>query len=218
MAKVGVGGDAQRTTQNSATSMDPVTARYVQGIQNSGFNAGLDGPGPLLTGAADYNSGLMKAGNLGFGALSGDPHAVASLMNPYTSGVIDANNTQWQRINQQAVNQVNDEATKANAFGGSRHGVAEGVALSNNNLAQAGQNAGLLNQGFSDMISRAMGLAGLGFNAAGANAGLGFGGVGSPNLWQMLMMKQGYVGPTGQTSSSATSSVGGKAGASFGIG
>ncbi len=198
--------------------MDPGSTQYVQGIRNSGLNAGMAGPGPLLNGAADFNSGLMGAGQLGFGALAGDPAAAAKLMNPYTSGVIDANNTQWQNINKNTVNQVNDEATKAGAFGGSRHGVAEGVALGQNNLAQAGQNAGLLNQGFSDMIARAMGLAGLGSNAAAQNANLGFGGVGNPNLWMLNMLKSGWTGPTGQTTQGYGNQVGADAHFGFGVG
>lgn len=218
MAKVGVGGDAQRSTYNNTSGYDPASTGYVQGIRNAGVNAAMSGPGSLLTGASGFYTGAMNGGNLGFGALSGDPAATAKLMNPYISNVIDANNAQWQRINQNTINAVDDRATLAHAFGGSRHGVAEGVALGQNNLAQAGQNAGLLNQGFSDMQNRAGLLAGLGFQGAGANANLGFAGVGNPNLWILQMLKQGWTGPTGQMGSGAQSGTSAKGSASFGVG
>lgn len=65
------------------------------------------------------------------------------LMNPYDQRVIDAKNANWQKTNLQTMNQVNDAATRAGAFGGSHHGVAEGVPLASNNQAQATQAARL---------------------------------------------------------------------------
>jgi hypothetical protein len=202
----------QRQSQNSTTNVDPVTQAYMKQVMDAARGAGSAGPSPLVTGAGDYNTGLMKAGNLGMGALSGDPSAVASLMNPYQSQVIDANNAMWQRMNSQALNQVDDRATQAGAFGGSRNAVASGTALSNNNIAQGAQTAGLLNSGFSDMMQRAAGMAGMGFQGAGANANLGMGGVGNPQQWLMQMLKQGYMGPMGQSSSGTSAGTSGSVG------
>lgn len=208
MSKKG-GVETQKTTNNANNSVDTQTRDYMTEIQNAARNAGLAGPSALTTGAAGYNTGLQTAGNLGLGALSGDPTAAGKLMNPYQQQVIDANNAQWQRVNQQTQNQIADRATQAGAFGGSRQGVATGTALSANNLAQASQNAGLLNSGFESAMQRAGGLAGLGFAGAGANANLGMGGVGSPNQWLLQMLNQGFRGPTGGTSGGAQTTTGG---------
>lgn len=191
----GVKTDSTRGEQN----IDPQTAAWIKQIMDAAQKAGAAGPSPLVGGATDYNSGLMKAGNLGLGAMSGDPNAVATLMNPYQQQVIDANNKQWGQTNQATQNQVNARATAAGAFGGSRQGVATGSALAQNNMAQQGQTAGLLQGGFTDAMNRAGQLAQGGFYGAGANANLGMGGVGNPSQWLMMMLNQGYKGPMGQS-------------------
>lgn len=197
------GASGKRTTQNSATSVDAQTAGRMGSIWDSGVAAGNAGPSPLVNGAAGYNGGLMDAGATGAAALGGDAAATARLMNPYQQQVIDANNTQYQKTQAQTMNQTDDAATQAGAFGGSRHGVAEGVALGNNAQAHDAQNAGLLYQGYGDTMNRAGQAAQLGYAGAGANAQLGFAGVGSPDLYRMQMMKQGFMGPTGQQSNGA---------------
>jgi hypothetical protein len=121
--------------------------------------------------AQQYYEQLLKGGNLGFSALTGDPNALAQFQNPYQQQVIDANNADWAHTNVQTQNQVNDAATQAGAFGGSRHGVAEGVALSNNNRAQQDQLAQLRSQGYNDAMSRAYQTANLGLSG-----GVGMGG------------------------------------------
>jgi len=211
----GLGGNVQKTTQNQHTSIDDTTQKRYGDIWNAGVDAGNSGPGGLLTGAAGYNTGAMGAGNLGFGAMTGNAGAQQAFMNPYTSQVIDANNSQWQKINKQSMNQVGDAATQAGAFGGGRHGVAEGVTLANNNAAQAQQNAGLLNTGFEGAMNRAGQAAQLGFNAAGQNANLGFGGVDNPAQWRLEMMKRGFMGPIGQNQSGAQTSFGASGSVNF---
>lgn len=201
---MGASASGSRQTQNSQTSVDARTDARMRDIWNAGVAAGNAGPSPLLSGASDYNTGLMGAGQAGIAALAGDPAAAAQFMNPYQQNVIDANNAQWQRVNAQTVNRVNDLATRANAFGGSRHGVAEGVALADNAMAQQAQNAGLLYSGYTNAMDRAAQLANLGFAGAGANSQLGFAGVGSPDLYRLLMLRQGFLGPTGTQSSGAT--------------
>lgn len=201
----------QRQSSNSTTNVDTETQARMKQMWDAAMGAGSAGPSPLVTGATDFNGGMMKAGNLGLGAMSGDPSAVSTLMNPYTPNVIDANNAQWQRTNQQTQNQVNDRATQAGAFGGDRRGVATGAALSANNVAQGAQTAGLLSNGYSDAMARAGQMAGMGAAGAGANANLGMGGVGNAQQWLMNMLKQGYMGPMGQTSSGASAGTYGQA-------
>ena len=186
---------------NTQTGVNQQTGDWLNQIFNAAQNAGITGPSPLVTGASDYFGRGQQAGQTGLGALSGNGQDVQRLMSPYQQQVIDANNTQWGRINAQTANQVRDAATQAGAFGGDRRNVALGTALTGNNVAQAQQNAGLLNQGYSNAMNQAGQLAGLGFQSAGANANLGMGGVGNPNQWMMNMLKQGFIMPTGQTAS-----------------
>jgi hypothetical protein len=209
--KVDTSANVQKTTNNNASSFDPNSSAYVEQMRQQALAAGNAGPSPLLNGAASTGTNAQTAGNLGFGALSGDPNAMAKLMNPYQQQVLDANNAQWQHTNAQTLNQVNDAATGANAFGGSRQGVAEGVALSNNNMAQQSQTAGLLQSGYNNAIGQASQLAGYGMQGAQMNSNLGFGGVGSPEQWKLNMMNQGWTGPTGQTSSGAQTTAGASA-------
>lgn len=215
---IGASGNTQKTTQNQNSSIDNTSQQRTAGIWNAAEGAAAAGPGALLTGASDYYTGLQKGGNLGFSALTGDAAAQKQLMNPFQQAVIDATNAQYDKSGQQVVNQTNDLANKAGAFGGSRHGVAEGVALSNNEMNRNATIAGLNNSGFDASMQRASAAANLGFNAAGQNANLGLSGVGSPDLWRLNILKQGYLGPQGQQSSGAQTTFGGKVDAGLGFG
>lgn len=195
----------QRTSQNSTTNIDQQTQDWIKQIMAAAGAAGAAGPSPLVGGATDYYSALMKGGNLGMGALSGDPNAVKTLMDPYTGQVVDATNKQWDVNDQHTMNAVNDRATAAGAFGGSRRDVATGTALSQNNLNRNSAVSGLYSSGFQDAMNRAGTLAGYGFAGAGQNANLGMGGVGNPQQWLMTILNQGYKGPMGSTSSGASS-------------
>jgi hypothetical protein len=66
-------------------------------------------------------------------------------MNPYTKSVIDATMPLIEQQRLQANNQTADLAAKTGAFGGSRHGVAEGVTNAQSGL-YAGQLGAQLNQ------------------------------------------------------------------------
>jgi hypothetical protein len=57
----------------------------------------------------------------------GAPLNVGAYMNPYTQNVIDRTQSDIERQRQMAINNMGAAATRANAFGGSRQGVAEGV-------------------------------------------------------------------------------------------
>ena len=67
-------------------------------------------------------------------------------MNPYQQNVVDTTMSELQRQNQMALNQVGQSAVGAGAFGGSRHGVAQGET--NRGFADvAARTAAQLNQG-----------------------------------------------------------------------
>lgn len=197
------GGSVKKETTNGQTSVDQGTAQRMAEVWQAAQGAGYGGPSQLVTGATDFYTGAQGAGQAGMNALSGDPAAAARLMNPYQQQVVDATNSQWDQNDQHTMNTVNDAATKAGAFGGSRHGVATGTALAQNNMNRNQAVSGLLNTGYDNTMNRAGQLAGMGFAGAGANANLGMGGVGSPQQWLMEMLKKGYMGPTGSTSSGA---------------
>jgi hypothetical protein len=54
---------------------------------------------------------------------------ISRYMNPYIADVVDSTMAGAQKGQRMALNLVGDRASAAGAFGGSRHGVAEGVAL-----------------------------------------------------------------------------------------
>jgi hypothetical protein len=98
---------------------------------------------------------------------------INQFMNPYTSMVTGQAMQDLERQRQMATNDIGASATRAGAFGGSRHGVAE--ALTNQGFAQQGANmfANLQQQGFNTALNAAQsqqgiqsGLAGQGFNFA----------------------------------------------------
>src|SRR5690349_18684973 len=113
---------------------------------------------------------------------SGSPGAASTFMNPYQQQVIDQMNKQHGVDNQMAVNAIDDEATRGMAFGGSRHGVATGTALAEQARNHDAQIAGLLSSGFEGATGRATAAAGLGALA------------GSPELWRLMQLKQGFAG------------------------
>lgn len=141
---------AQLAGNSAGAPIDPATGQAMAGFQ-----------------------GIAQQGNLGFSALSGDANATARLTSPYQSQVIDQMNQQYALDRGATMNSVNDAATAGGAFGGSRHGVAEGTALAQMQQAHAGQIANTLNTGYSDAMNRAGTLANMGFGAQGAIANLG---------------------------------------------
>lgn len=150
------------------------------------------GPVPTsVTGAQGFYGGATAAGQRGIDALSGNAGAQQQFMNPYQTQVIDNLNAQFGVQNQNTMNQVNDAATNARAFGGSRHGIATGVALGENARNQAGLLAQTYQQGFDNSMNRAGQVAGLGFNAAGAGSDLGMQ-AGNQNLWRLNTLSRGF--------------------------
>lgn len=203
MGKASAETNGQKTwdtkTQSGQSGFDPLTEQYRKQIFDAAQGAGHAVPN-AVTGAMDYNTRTMGYGDQGQRALNGDPTAAAAYMNPYQQQVIDAQMKNFGLLNTGTMTAVGDAATKAGAFGGSRQGVAQGVALGENNRNQSTQIAGLLQSGFTDAMGRAASAAGAGQNAAGMNANLGMNGAGSPEAWRLMMLQRGLgAGPYGQT-------------------
>jgi hypothetical protein len=86
--------------------------------------------------------------------------------NPYQQQVLDRIQGDYGRLNSMAQMGVNDQFTKAGAFGGSRQGVASGVASGEIARGLGDQMAQLRYQGFNDQMQR-------GFMGAQGAAGIG---------------------------------------------
>lgn len=133
----------------------------------------VPGMDPASQAAMQNYQGYANAGNLGLGALSGDANALGSFINPYNQHVIDQVTGQYGRLADMTRTNISDAATKAGAFGGSRQGVAEGVALGELGRGMGQQVAGLQYQGFNDAMGRAGSLANMGLGANSQLASLG---------------------------------------------
>lgn len=158
-------GGNQTVTQQ----LDPTMQQWVQDIYKSA-GAAAGSPGQPIhggtRGAFDFLSGGARQGAIGNRALGGDPSAIATLMNPFLNDVVGAAKNDFADLNQLTMRQVNDAATKAGAFGGSRHGIATGTALAENARSAQGVLAGLRQGGFNDAMGRAGMLSNLGLSSA----------------------------------------------------
>lgn len=171
----------QTTTTN--TQADPATRAYTEEARRralaaasqpySGFDparavAGLDPASREATANYGDYAGLGLAG---FNALAGGDRSM--FVNPY----LDEVGGIFGHLREGALSTVNDAATRARAFGGSRHGVASGQALADIGRQEAGFRYGA----FNDAMGRAAQAAGLGLQA---NAGLAGQGTEARNVEQ----------------------------------
>jgi len=98
---------------------------------------------------------------------------INQFMNPFTSAVTATTMQDLERQRQMQMNDIGAQATRANAFGGSRQGVAE--ALTNEAFARQGANtfANLNQQGFNTALNAAQGQQGIQSGLAGQGFGFG---------------------------------------------
>lgn len=156
--------------------------------------AGAAGTGDPTAQARSFLGGMLPGANLGFSALSGNADATSTLMNPFMSQVIDRMKSNFGDVNAMTSKGIADQATQQHAFGGSRHGVAEGVALAQNGKTAQDSIASTLYGGYNDAMGRAGQLANFGMGAAGALPNL------DPTTMRLMALKQGMAGmPFGST-------------------
>jgi hypothetical protein len=194
-------------SQTVTTAPDAATQAWTQQVRNAASAAAGSPPPGVGAGtqaAGGFYNQAMGAGSLGFGAMSGDPNSIAKLMNPYLSNVVDANNADWANINKQTANQTDDAATRAGAFGGSRAAIAQGAALSTNNIAQGQQLAQLRASGYQNAMGQANNLANLGFSGAQGAQGISdytrnVGMQSDPNNWRYAQLMGAANLPGGST-------------------
>ena len=116
----------QNTSPATSTSTNPTVPT------NNVFNQSAQGLNLAMAGTAQ-GMGYTPMGVQGVGY---NPSQLASTnlspyMNPYEQNVINNLQTDALRGQQMAFNDIGAQATAANAYGGSRHGVAEGVMGAN---------------------------------------------------------------------------------------
>jgi hypothetical protein len=206
-------------SQTVSTQLDPT----MESIRNQVWRAGRAAAGtpglamdPAARAAMDSLGRVAGAGNLGIGALSsGD---FSAFMNPYQGQVIDAVHQQYGDLRDQATLDVNDMATKARSFGGSRHGIATGQALGELYKGEGQTIAGLMKSGYDDARGQAMGLANLGMGASGQLFQMGDARrriemENDPNMRRFMILQAAMQGlPYGTTQ---TTPMGSNAGAGF---
>lgn len=210
---------------NTGASQVGNASQAMNGIMNANFGLGNQYSAQAMYGGSPSGpsgpdmSAYQQAGNNGAAALGGDPNAIQHFMDPYQKNVIDQVKGQYGDLNGMAQMGINDEATKQGAFGGSRHGVAEGVASANIAKGLGQQIAGLQSQGYQNAMNQANMAAGQGLNAG--NLGLGYGnlGLGYQNLGLNRQLGMGQLGlqANGQAQSAAMGAAG-LGGQLFGMG
>ena len=149
LASQGMQGAQMGTAMGMAYQPQQVGAAYGQAATYNPAQAGYTGYNAAQAGATGYNAATMgavpmvQAGQLANTNLS-------AYTNPYESQVVSGLQSDAQRAAQMASNDIGTAATRAGAFGGSRHGVTEGTMLAENQRNLSNQIAGLRQAGFQN--------------------------------------------------------------------
>lgn len=126
----------------------------LNGIQNAvGMGLGnlVGQAAPYFNAAGNAISGGMQAPmEVASGTYKNGLQGISDYMNPYINTVVNSvQGLSDQNLNR-ALTQTGDQAISSKAFGGSRHGVQEGVATAQNNLNTNNLVANLLNTGYNN--------------------------------------------------------------------
>jgi hypothetical protein len=146
MGKKSIETVEQRIDQGAAGQrqnvFDAANALYAQGPTAYNFDPQFLAQ---LQGLASSNLGLASG-----------PLDIGQFMNPYMSEVVGAVQGDFDRMRERSLNAVGGDATAAGAFGGSRHGIAEGTALGEIAQREGQTLAGLRAGGWSEALQAAM--------------------------------------------------------------
>lgn len=123
---------------NTVAGLDPIQRQAIAatGANIGSTNAAYDRAGQITAGVAGYQPGSFLSGNIG------------AYMNPYLQQVEQTALGNMDRAYRQNLNTIGDSAINARAFGGSRQGVAEGVAAAENARQMGDLSAQLRSQGY----------------------------------------------------------------------
>ena len=168
----------------------------------------------MMQSAADYQPQQVGASTIGYDAvtapnfLQGD---VQKYMNPYTQNVIDASMLDLKSANDLALQQINQQASGARAFGGSRQGVAEALQRSQAAQGAGRMSADLRNQSYNQAVAAMQADQGRQMQASLANqqAGMTAGAANqSAQMQAALANQQAGIGASGQRLTAANSLAG----------
>jgi len=167
-ASQGLQGAMAGTAAGMAYTPQQVSAPVTQavGYQGQGYRPAMTrstGYEAAMAGSTGYNPATMQAGQLANTNLG-------AYTNPYESSVIQGLQKDALSNYQTGVNQLGAEATAAGAFGGSRHGVAQGTLAANTTNALNNQIANLRQSGFQN--AQQMALADIGNRMAASQANM----------------------------------------------
>jgi hypothetical protein len=183
----------QRVADMNGGQLSAITGmNNAVGMANPGYNQALS----TLNGLQGFNPADVSAGQLADTSL-------APYMNPYTRDVIDASMKTMDQQRLQGLNSIGDSAAGSKAFGGSRHGVAEGVTNAQSALGAGQLAAGLNSQNFlqaqgaagqdiaaryaADAANQQAGIAGAGLRMNAANSGAAVAGQQQSSMLESLM-------------------------------
>ena len=166
---------AQAVAQPAATYQPAVMP------QQQGFNVN-QASASALQGALGSTQRAMQ-GPLNIGAYA----------NPYTSEVIDRTQQDIERQRQMAMNTLGAQATAANAFGGSRQGVAEGVMAGEYGRMAGDMAAQQRQQNYSQALQAAMSDRQARLGAASQMGQLGQQAFGTSQAIQQQQAQQGLL-------------------------
>jgi hypothetical protein len=121
------------------------------------------------------------------------PLQVGAYMNPYTQNVIDRTQQDIARQQEMAMNQLGAQATRARAFGGSRQGVAEGVAAGEFGRMAGDIAAQQRQTGYGTAMQQAMADRQARLGAASQLGALGQQAFGTGQAIQQQQMQQGLM-------------------------
>lgn len=127
--------------------------------------------GNLNSASAPTGSVYDMSANL-FGQAAAGPN-IGQFMNPFTQEVIDRTGADMMRQTAMQQNALGAQAGAARAFGGSRHGVAQGTMLGDAMRAFGDTAAGLRQSGFNTALQAAQNQQGI--QSGLASQGFGFG-------------------------------------------
>jgi hypothetical protein len=125
------------------------------------------------TNVFEGSAAAMRGAGETYGNLSNFQPNAQPYMNPYTQNVIDRTQQDIMRQQQMSSNQLGAQASRAGAFGGSRHGVAEGVMAGEYGRMAGDIAAQQRQRGYDQAMDAAFRTAGVQAGGASGLAGLG---------------------------------------------
>lgn len=157
--------DAARAGVGSAQNLLSQPAQSYGGDLTAGLNQYQQQAGDMFQGAvgqfqpyfdqarSTIQSGLQQAQSINPQTLRSGLSGIGDYMNPYIQNVVNSVQDMSRQNLDQSLKQTADQAIAAKAFGGSRHGIQEGVATAQNNMNTNNLIANLLNSGYDRATS-----------------------------------------------------------------